>query len=263
MNILALIAHPDDLEIAAAGTISRLVSEDHKVLIGVVTDESDCEIRTIRQSEALNAAATIGVPASQVLFLGQEDRYASNDVNACRQLQSWLKLRQFSPDVVITHSDKDTHQDHRAVRKLALSATHYSAGLYLYAAVVNSLKKPEFQPSVFVETSQQWETKKAALACYPSQDKLGRIRIQDINQHELTYAQLLGAQRVEAFEANYSDAVMARRLLQKFAIPYLTDNVIAEPNNSPKMGHVLENQWWRIYASSAVETSPLIEQRPG
>lgn len=232
MNILALIAHPDDLEIAAAGTICRLVSENHRVLIGVVTDEVDDEIRKIRQTEALNAAATIGVPANQVLFLGQEDRFARNNVNACRQLQSWMKLHKFKPNVVITHSRNDTHQDHRAVHDLALSTTKETAQLYLFCAVINSLRKSDFLPTVFVDTSQHWDTKKAALACYPSQDELGRIRIKDITEHELSYAQLLGEQRVEAFEASFADPLPALSLLHEFALPGTTIDAIAEQNNS-------------------------------
>jgi len=219
MDILALIAHPDDLEIAAAGTIFRLTNDKHRVLIAVVTDESDCQIRKIRHAEAVRAAETLGVPASRVLFVGQEDRFARNDKITCRLLQNWMSLNNFQPDVVITHSKNDTHQDHRAVHKLALSATKNTASLYLFAAVINSLRKGDFQPTVFVDTSNQWLRKIEALSCYPSQDVLGRIRTTDIDTHERGYAKQYGVSRVEAFEATYADWTKAAILLRQFALP--------------------------------------------
>ncbi len=221
MNILALIAHPDDLEIAAAGTICRLVGDNHKVLIVVVTDEADTQTKNIRQTEALRAAAIIGVPANQVLFLGQEDRFAKNDINSCRQIQSWMQLHRFTPEVVITHSKNDNHQDHRAVHNLALSATRDTAGLYLFAAVINSLRQTDFLPTVFVETSRFWPAKQKALNAYTSQALLGRIRIHDIDNHERRHAQQTGASRVEAFEASYADPLVASTLLRQFALPGL------------------------------------------
>lgn len=218
MNVLALIAHPDDLEIAAAGTICRLIKDKHRVLIGVVTDEAEHDIRIIRQAEAIAAAASIGVPAAQVLFLGQQDRFARNDQNSCEQLNAWLQSHDFRPDVVITHSKNDTHQDHRAVRKLALSATKNTASLFLFAAVINSLRKDMFRPTVFVDTSSYWTRKQKALSCYTSQSVLGRIRLREIDHHERSYAELMGRSRVEAFEASYAKPFNALVLLRQFAL---------------------------------------------
>lgn len=243
MNIIALIAHPDDLEIAAAGTICRLVGQDHKVLIVVVTDEAETEIKNTRQTEALSAAATIGVPANQVLFLGQADRFARNDMNSCRQLQSWMQLHKFKSDVVITHSKNDKHQDHRAVHELALSATKDSAGLYLFAAVINSLRKTDFLPTVFVETSRHWLTKQKALASYASQNLLGRIRIQDIDDHERRHAERLGESRVEAFEATYTDPIVASSLLQQFALPTPSIEALAFANQQSSGARLIHPAW--------------------
>ena len=227
MNVLALVAHPDDLEIAAAGTICGLTDDNHRVLIGVVTDEADANIKRIRQAEAIEAAATMGVPATQVFFLGQEDRFAKNEKSACDLLSDWMQSHNFDPDVVITHSKNDTHQDHRAVHELALSATDQSNTLYLFAAVINSLRVKDFQPTVFVDTSNYWLHKKAALSCYPSQDVLGRIRVKKIDKHERGYAQHLGVSRVEAFEASYEQPFTAALLLRQFALPISTT-----PHNS-------------------------------
>lgn len=218
MNILALIAHPDDLEIAAAGTICQLTDHGHRVLIGVVTDEADVNVRKIRQAEALQAAHAMAVPAAHVLFVGQEDRFAKNDKNACQLIQAWMRSHVFAPDIVITHSKNDTHQDHRAVHHLAAAATKDTASLYLYAAVINSLRIDTFQPTVFVNTSRSWSRKKNALACYPSQDSLGRIRVLDIERHERKFARQWGVSRVEAYEAKIERPQHAELLLQQFAL---------------------------------------------
>jgi LmbE family N-acetylglucosaminyl deacetylase len=220
MNILALIAHPDDLEIAAAGTICQLVEDQHNVLIAVATDEACESTRKVRQAEAINAAQCMGLSASHILFLGQEDRFAANTLHWQQILQAWVQSHDIQPDIVITHSKNDTHQDHRAIRKLAMSAFEDTASLFLFAAVVNSLRQCDFSPSIFVDTDRHWQNKRRALACYPSQDVLGRIRINDIDRHERHHAAALGTTRVEAFEAILTHPVKAMQLLRQFALQH-------------------------------------------
>jgi|GEM_PF-6442583 len=231
MDILSLIAHPDDLEIAAAGTICKLTENQHRVFIGIVTDELDTRMRAIRTAEAVEAAGKMGVPESRLLFLGQEDRFASDDDATATVLQIWMKAQACNPDVVITHSKNDTHQDHRAVHCLALSATRQSAAVYLFAAVINSLRKPDFKPTVFVDTSRQWARKIDALACYPSQDALGRIRVNDIKNHESHHAKRFGVSRVEAFEALITNRKKASNLLDQFALRSATTEKLEKLSN--------------------------------
>ena len=74
MNVLAIGAHPDDVEILCAGTLAKYAAAGHKVFIGIATNGdvgsqvmSRDEIREIRHAEAKNAADVIG---AELLWLG-------------------------------------------------------------------------------------------------------------------------------------------------------------------------------------------------
>lgn len=218
MNVLAVVAHPDDLEIAAAGTIRRLIEGNHQVFICVVTDEDNPAICRLRRKESIDAAVTLGIDSSRVLFLGQQDRFAQSGRQACIELNSCLAIHGVKPDMVITHSQHDNHQDHRAVHDLVVSALGDKVALFLFAAVVNSLRHNEFAPKVFVDTTRQWQHKVEALSCYESQAVLGRIRTTEIDLLEREHSEQFGLQRVESFELTYRDQYQAAKLLAQFAL---------------------------------------------
>lgn len=221
MITLGIVAHPDDLEIGAGGTIAGLV-ERGPVLIVVMTDEADPSLRATRRAEARAAAQQLGIARDELMFLGQPDRYAHCDPPAVEQVRNLVGADGIRPDLLITHTSHDWHEDHCAVHRLA-AATYPTAAVHLYMAVVNSVD-PSFDPTLFVDTAHHIEQKNSALDCYRSQDRLGRIRRTDIAELETAFGDDVGFARAEGFELHCQDDRRAAPVLAELAEAFPTRN---------------------------------------
>jgi len=115
-RVLAIGAHPDDIEIGCAGTILKLiergaVSEVHWVVLSGDGDRG-CEARS--SAEALLE----GVPRSEVVVCDFPDGFFPYEGQRIKDFFERLKV-EVSPDVVLTHQRADLHQDHRLCCELA------------------------------------------------------------------------------------------------------------------------------------------------
>ena len=123
-TILAIHAHPDDVETLCAGTLALLAENGHRIVIATMT-AGDCgsvewdnaETARIRMAEAAAAAAMIG---ADYHCAGFGDLSVFND-DASRRRTTEL-IRTLTPDVVITASPSDYHPDHEATSILVRDA---------------------------------------------------------------------------------------------------------------------------------------------
>jgi len=123
-KILAIHAHPDDVEILAGGTMALLAELGHELTIATFTP-GDCgskqygpeEIAAIRRQEAARAAARIG---ARYVCLEFGDLAIFNDDTARRRVTE--ALRELQPDLVLTASPVDYHCDHEAASALVRDA---------------------------------------------------------------------------------------------------------------------------------------------
>ena len=123
-TILAVHAHPDDIEWLAAGTMALLAAQGHAVRIVTATageggsaEYDAAETARIRQAEAAAAAALIG---AEYGCLGFPDLGVFNDDPSRRSVTELM--RRTAPDVVITASPADYHPDHEAISLLVRDA---------------------------------------------------------------------------------------------------------------------------------------------
>ena len=133
-RVLAIMAHPDDIEILAGGTMLHLVSEGWNV--GMITmTAGDCgsnesrtkeEISRIRFREAQAAADSIGAWYSCAGLFDIEVFTNKENVRKIVEL-----IREFDPDLVITHSPSDYILDHEETSRIVRSAV-FSVGIPLY-----------------------------------------------------------------------------------------------------------------------------------
>src|SRR5579872_1429708 len=122
--ILALHAHPDDIETLAAGTLALLAQLGHRIAI-VTATAGDCgsaetgpeETARIRQREAAAAAAVIG---AEYRCAGLSDLAVFNDDVSRRKITELVRWAR--PDVVITSAPADYHPDHEATSILVRDA---------------------------------------------------------------------------------------------------------------------------------------------
>lgn len=182
MNILAVGAHPDDLEILCAGTLARCAERGDRVTMLVMSDGSagHAEIppevlAEIRSREARAAAARIG---AELVWLGLRDEFVFNDEPT--RLLLLNAIRGAQPEVIFTHNPDDYHPDHRATSRAVFDASFIMglpnvrtehpahpgvATLYYF----DTLAGQGFLPTEYVDITGAWETKRAMLAEHRSQ----------------------------------------------------------------------------------------------
>jgi LmbE family N-acetylglucosaminyl deacetylase len=109
-RVLAIGAHPDDIEIGCAGTVLKLIEQAaiSEVRWVVLSGEGERADEARRSAEAL----LHGVPRSEVVVRDFPDGFLPYEGQRIKDFFEQLKL-DYSPDVVFTHQRADLHQDHR------------------------------------------------------------------------------------------------------------------------------------------------------
>lgn len=162
-RVLAVGAHPDDLELACGGTLAKLVDAGHEVRGLVLSSGEVGGNPGLRPLEARQGAAFLGLGTLQVLeFPDTQLEMVSNDmVQAIEE-----EIRSFQPDLIFTHSSHDQHQDHYAVHKATLRAgrAHHSILCFESPSVTR-----EFDPSVFVDIDAYVDVKVEAVLSHRNQ----------------------------------------------------------------------------------------------
>ena len=124
LDILALGAHPDDVELGCGGTIAKEIANGKKV--GII-DLTQGELGTrgtaeTRDTEASNAAKILGVAVRE--NLGFADGFFVNDKT--HQLEVIKMIRKYQPEIVLCNAIDDRHIDHGKGSKLVSDACFLS-----------------------------------------------------------------------------------------------------------------------------------------
>jgi LmbE family N-acetylglucosaminyl deacetylase len=164
-TVLAVGAHPDDIELGAGGTIAVLTAAGIRVVMGIVSVPADYETRV---GEATEAAAILGCEL-RVLLHGGCRRI--EDVKS-HQLVALLDalVREFTPAAVLTHGPTDFHHDHVTVYETMLSTQRLAPfDLYSYAPTMTRPMPVAFHPRAYVDISATIGTKLKAIGAHKSQ----------------------------------------------------------------------------------------------
>jgi len=198
LSVLAIGAHPDDIEIGAGGLLLGLAQGRPNVRYAVLTGTAE------RQQEARNAAHAFLPDADLAidLFDLPEGRLPAVWADVKEILEGIA--RSCSPDVIIAPSSHDAHQDHRTVAEIV--PTVFRDQLYL-AYEVPKWDGDIGRPTMYVPLSAETASRKVELLqkCYPSQ------RNRDWWDDEL----FLGFMRVRGMECRerYAEAFYASKVL--------------------------------------------------
>ncbi len=183
MNVLAVGAHPDDIEISCSGTLAKCVKRGDKVTVCHVANGnmgheiiSPEELREIRIGEAKKAGSLAGI---EVVTLDVGD-LLPNGCSIEQRDKLIALIKKVQPDFIITHSPTDYMPDHLAVQKLVFDASfgasvpHY--GAEGKAAVVpifymDNLAGMNFLPTEYVDITDEIDLKIEMLECHESQLK--------------------------------------------------------------------------------------------
>lgn len=162
-KVLVLAAHPDDLEIACSGTIATLIDRGHEVHAVIMSNGAKGGDAAVRPGEAKNAGRFLGMNSVEVNdFPDLNLASVTNDMIGV--IEAHIKAH--DPDLILTHSEHDIHQDHYAVHQAVLRAArnHHSILCFESPSVTR-----DFSPSVFIDVSEYSGVKNTAVNTHANQ----------------------------------------------------------------------------------------------
>ena len=206
VSLLAIFAHPDDAELLTGGTLAAAAAQGHTVGILDLTRGELWARGTpeIRAREAAEAAAVLGV-ASRV-NAGLPDGHLDATSDAMRKVIVRL-LRDFRPQVVLTHATVGRHPDHRNASLLVRDACFLS-GLRNYGegaahrparlCHAQSYREYHHKPTFVVNTADHFETKLSALRCFRSQWDDETLEAGEVQRNGMPFFNLVRIQDAHA-----------------------------------------------------------------
>ncbi len=225
LHILAIAAHPDDIELGCAGTLIKHARAGQNV--GIV-DLTEGELGTrgsvaTRYEEARLAAEVMGIKVRENARMA--DGFFKNDEEHVRRLIPYI--RRYQPEIVIANALEDRHPDHGRGGRLIADACFF-AGLSKIATewqgtaqqpwrpkkVYHIVQDRLMEPSFIVDITDTFEQKMEAIRCYRSQ-------FHDPASNEpATY--IASARFLENVEAR--DAIMGKKIGVKYGEMFVSEN---------------------------------------
>lgn len=162
-RVLAVGAHPDDIELGCGGTLAKLIDSGHEVRALVMSNGEKGGDGPTRAVEGTTAGQLIGVAGVEVLSL-PDTRLTLHENDMVAAVERMID--RFNPDIILTHSGNDQHQDHRAVHAATLRAGRRHSSILCYESPSATA---DFRPSVFVDVQDYLEVKVEAVATHDNQ----------------------------------------------------------------------------------------------
>ena len=175
LDILCMMAHPDDAEILCGGTLIKLKDQGYHV--GII-DFSRGEMGTRgdvgqRTKEAACSTEIMGVDVRENLEF--PDALIENTVENRKRVVG--AIRKYKPCMIITHDWNNRNPDHTHT-SLLVKESCFTAGLLKYDTgqqphrpnkILYTMEYFEFTPTIIVDITEQFERKMKAVSCYHSQ----------------------------------------------------------------------------------------------
>ena len=202
MNILAIGAHFDDIELGCGGALAKHVAAGDNVYAYVATksgftNHQNIEIRSddIATLEGENAMKILGVKLIKGNFNTLEVEF-TDDLN----LEIIKIIEEKEIDTVYSHWMGDIHHDHQAVARASLhSCRHVPRQLMYRSNWYHS--NIDFKGNFYIDISNFWDQKQQSIAAHKSEmDRTGKKWIEFFNNESLNAGQKIGVKRAEVFE---------------------------------------------------------------
>jgi LmbE family N-acetylglucosaminyl deacetylase len=161
MEIIAIGAHPDDLEYGCGGALYKLARAGHHISLLIMTRGEMGGDPEIRQKEQEHSAKLLKAK----LFWG---RFTDTQIPLTKETINTIEffMKKIKPDLFFIPFPNDTHQDHRTVAQAAVSAARYVKNVLFYEVPTTV----DFSPaSVFIDISDALDKKTALLKSHRSQ----------------------------------------------------------------------------------------------
>lgn len=197
MKILAIGAHPDDIEIGCAGTLLYLKEKYNAeicMLLMTIGSEGNCEVKC-RDAEQDRACELLGTDIYHCAGLPDT---AIELKDAICEIERFVS--KMNPSYIFTHYREDTHQDHRTVAVATTSACRNQMNLLFYESISTEI----FHPTVLVDINETFSKKCDAVKAHESQDR--RLQLVD-------YVQTLAKFRAHRTGLKHAEGFIPRKFL--------------------------------------------------
>lgn len=192
--VLAVGAHPDDIELGSGGTIFKAVQAGARVIAIYMTRGGKITDTAVRMRESTEAMNVLGV--NEIHFENFPDTEIPDSFESINCLEQYA-LR-YQPDIVLTHSINDTHQDHRRVAWLAMSSFRNIAKVLAFETP--RVRPAAFLPTYFVNITGCVDKKWEALRCHVSQNEKRYLAYESTVNLASFRGSQVGVAAAEAFE---------------------------------------------------------------
>ena len=224
VDVLAIAAHRDDVELTCAGTLLRAADAGRRTgILDLTAGETGTRgTAELRAQEAARATEVLGV--SERRNAGLPDAHLQNTDQMRRVVVE--HIRHFAPRVVILPYAVGRHPDHRVASELGRDAC-FLAGLAKYEAAgaphrpfkilyALSYREDPVKPTFVVDITPQFERKMAAIRCYASQFDGAKAAGEIFPTGQDLYS------LVETQNAHYGSLIRTR-----YGEPFFTDETMA------------------------------------
>lgn len=174
MNVLAIGAHPDDVEIGCGGALARHASKGDKVFILTMTlGEKGGANKKTREKEARNAAKTLGAKEFFTLGYGDTETAISNE--AVAKMEKMIK--ELKPDRVYIPYYNEIHQDHCNTSRVAIIACRNIGQILMYEGPSTF---NDFKVNFLIDIENTIDKKIKAINCHKSQGQKEIMKIEAV-----------------------------------------------------------------------------------
>ena len=173
-RVMAIGAHPDDIEFGCGGTIVKHINNGDPVIYVCMTNTESVDgvtgniLRTKDQNkqEVVKAAHTLG--CHEIEFLPFKDLHVPFNFESVSKLEGLIK--KYNIDTIYTHWAGDANQDHIATFKTTMAAARYVPNVYCYEQIpVPRMSENQMDANYYIDVTKEFNTKIKASLCHESQ----------------------------------------------------------------------------------------------
>lgn len=200
MNVLAIGAHPDDIEYGCGGTLIRYRLAGNNVFLCIMTQGSAGGDPDLRKKEQEVSSKIIG--AEKIIWGGYQDTMLPLSRELIINLEKVINM--VNPEIILVNHRYDTHQDHRNLADAAISATRNAKNLLFFEVPTTY----NFVANIFVDITKVLQQKLEVLKAHFSQITKTNINSMSILELATSTANFRGIQS----RVKYAEGFISNRL---------------------------------------------------
>jgi LmbE family N-acetylglucosaminyl deacetylase len=168
MNILAIGAHPDDIELGCGGLLLKAAKQGHNVYMYTLTHGEASGDPKLRIDELKHSSKAIGTKALWI------DNFKDAKLSVSDKLINHIEFFTgiTEADIVVTHSPSDIHHDHKAIAASTIEAARFVPNILSYEIPLTK----DFNPQVYYDITDVVEEKVKLIKLFSSQENKPHIK---------------------------------------------------------------------------------------